>query len=45
MLRNIWGGVGWGVRTSIALVHMFDATQHMGWGGVVWGGDDDVLCT
>ena len=31
MLRNIWGGVGWGV---IALVHIFDATQHMGWGGV-----------
>ena len=42
MLRNIWGGVGWGVRTSVALVHMFDATQHMGWGGV---GCKNIRCT
>ena len=33
-----WGGVG--MMTFLALAHMVDATQVMG-----WGGHDDVPCT
>ena len=43
MLRKMlgWGGVGGGVgmMTFLALAHMVDATQVMG-----WVGDDDVPC-
>ena len=31
-------GAGWGVKTFVALAHMVDATQHMGWG-------DNISCT
>ena len=37
MLRNCWGGVGWGgvgMMTFFELAHMVDATQLLGWGGV-----------
>ena len=34
-----WGGVG--MMTFLALAHMCDATQLIGWGG----GGDDVPCT
>ena len=36
-----WGGVG--MMTFLAHEHIFDATGK--WGGVGWGGDDDVPCT
>ena len=29
--------------TFFELAHMVGATQVMGWGGVGWGGDDNVL--
>ena len=48
MLRNCWGGVGWGgvgMMTFFELAHMVDATQLLGWGGVGWGRDDDILWT
>ena len=53
MLRNCWGGVGWGRDDDIlwtwthggCYAHMVDATQLLGWGGVGWGGDDDILWT
>ena len=35
MLRNCWGGVGWGgvgMMTFFELAHMVDATQLLGWG-------------
>ena len=40
-------GSGVGMMTFRALDNMSDATQHHGliWGGVGWGGDDDVPCT
>ena len=46
MLRNCWGGVGWGgvgMMIFFELEHMVDATQLLGWGGVGWGRDDDIL--
>ena len=36
-----WGGVG--MMTFFGLAHMVDATQLLGWGGVGWAGDDDIL--
>ena len=43
-VRHAWGGGGgWGgvgMMTFLALAHMVDATQVMG-----WGGHDDVPCT
>ena len=38
-VRHAWGGGGWGgvgMMTFLALAHMVDATQVMGWGGVGW---------
>ena len=35
-----WGGVG--MMTFLAHEHIVDATEN--WGGVGWGGDDDVPC-
>ena len=38
MLRHWWGGLGWGgvgMLTFLALAHMLDATQLMGWDGHV----------
>ena len=51
MLRNCWGGVGWGgvgMMTFFELEHMVDATHTWWmlrncWGGVGWAGDDDIL--
>ena len=40
MLRKCWAGVG-GMLTFLALAHMLDATQVLGWGG----GDVNVPCT
>ena len=41
MLRNMMGGVGWGMMlTFLELTHMVDATQHDGVGGV--GNDVNV---
>ena len=31
------------MMSFLAHEHIFDATEH--WGGVGWGGDDDVPCT
>ena len=53
MLRNCWGGVGWGgvgMMTFFELEHMVDATHTWWmlrncWGGVGWGRDDDILWT
>ena len=53
MLRTHGGcyataGVGWGglgMMTFFGLEHMVDAAQLLGWGGVGWGRDDDILWT
>ena len=31
------------MMTFFELAHMVDATQLLGWGGVGWAGDDDIL--
>ena len=31
------------MMTFFGLAHMVDATQLLGWGGVGWGRDDDIL--
>ena len=33
------------MMTFFGLAHMVDATQLLGWGGVGWGRDDDILWT
>ena len=39
----MWGGLG--MMTFFGLEHMVDAAQLLGWGGVGWGRDDDILWT
>ena len=33
------------LKHMVDAAHMVDATQLLGWGGVGWAGDDDILWT